>query len=754
MRKHKRLQYFSIITLLTLLLTTTTFYCFHNTFASTTNSSQNTSETNSDYENALKSTPKGLKWANSDFMKAEFPGNQAEIVPSKNPNNLDTSVIKMTNSTYQVGGIWGNQDNNNYFDISHEQIASMWLYFGNTGDTPGDGMAFVLHNDPRGLKTIAWDNGKGRAVNGQSLGVWGADWDWSQKDSRVLAKSAIQNSWALEFDTYVNKLNTFDTISGEGVSFDAAYSDSNQHIAYSYPGSAGTYIISPPLFGEYTKYYYLLKHQGMIKNVDIVNSTWHHVTIKWTPSSTTKDGIPVSGSLNYKFNDKNPNGTPNNGSDMKENTAQIDTSYFNLKPQHTILYWGFTGSTGKYFENNLVVFESIPSFVDAEAKAAIYDDSQNSREITENDSEVEPNDDIRYNYSLNYKGWSKNWNHINAMMDVPKNVHFTSGTVTYPDSPINKKPRPIPQEVFDKANSDNKLNYTLTEQLDSNSRNAVIELQGKTEKTAPTQLTVPSAHASFQGDNLITDTDSVSFHIRQRLLTLESDSPHIIKLKASEDAIISGQLNYIGSGTPDFQSMIVHYKLNKQSYSVSGKIDKSGKVSFSINHQDLSKINSLEFYVTDTDNVTNTNIITRKIQVGGLLSFGKIQDNLAFQSTNGSFNNKTIQRSGNWQINVVDSREKGSYWNVQAKASDLIINNKNKLKGHLFYRNSKGKETPLDNNVSVASHIKDIDDPQTKNITDSWTTNTGILLDLNSNNQAGKYTGKIEWTLSDTLQNT
>ncbi|CAJ1176422.1 hypothetical protein CPEBRM1_ABPJDJAI_00040 [Companilactobacillus paralimentarius] len=124
----------------------------------------------SDYEHALATTPKGLNWDNNNFVIAKFPpkpanapidspsgkkysyDNNATIVRSKNPATKDTSVISLTNGTYQVGAVWSNFEKGNYFDLSHEQIASMWIYFGNTGgEVPGDGMAFVLQN---GLKSI------------------------------------------------------------------------------------------------------------------------------------------------------------------------------------------------------------------------------------------------------------------------------------------------------------------------------------------------------------------------------------------------------------------------------------------------------------------------------------------------------------------------------------------------------------------------------------------------------------------------
>ncbi|KAE9559176.1 lectin-like domain-containing protein, partial [Companilactobacillus bobalius] len=128
----------------------------------------------SDYDHALATTPKGLNWDNNNFVIAKFPpkpanapatsptgkkysyDNNASIVQSTNPATKGTSVISLTNGTYQVGAVWSNFEKDNYFDLSHEQVASMWIYFGNTGgEAPGDGMAFVLQNDKRKENAIA-----------------------------------------------------------------------------------------------------------------------------------------------------------------------------------------------------------------------------------------------------------------------------------------------------------------------------------------------------------------------------------------------------------------------------------------------------------------------------------------------------------------------------------------------------------------------------------------------------------------------
>ncbi|HIY93171.1 lectin-like domain-containing protein [Companilactobacillus sp. HBUAS56275] len=733
---------------------------------------------NADYEYALSHTPKGLNWDNNAFVVADFQKaaekrlgrpvivpsnnmfnssttNNAQITQSTNPDTKGTSVIKMTNGTYQTGAVWSNRNADNYFDIRHPQKASMWLYFGpdtNPNKDPsklvGDGMAFVLQNDNNAENSIAL-SADGIPVNGQALGVWGADWDHGDHSSVAkTTKTAIQNSWALEFDTFVNREKPNSSGTGEGVSFDldvsGGSSNSNRHIAGNYPALETTYINDMSNFPRYIT----MNHGNNYKiRPHLVDGQWHHVTITWTPKSDTDHS---QGTITYAYNDKNPSTGAPITNDVVQTSFNIDTKNFGLTGDNTKLYWGFTGSTGRYSENNLLVFESIPSFVDAEATPAIYDDSQGGSEITESNNTVDPNSDIRYTYTLNYKGWTKNWDKINAKINVPTHIKFTSGTITYPDS-LDNKPHQIDPNVFNNS----ELKFQLPDKLTPNSRTAIIELHGKTEKNASETLTVPSAHASFEGDNLITDANTIPFKIRSRKLNLDSDSPNIIKVKENEDVNIPAQVTYAGSNNnPYYQNLTVHQKLNNSSTEMQNIVDSSGKFNLPISSDSLEKINTVSFYVTDQDGNTS-NTITRQITVGGNLAFDYVQNIVSFKPINGSFTDEILPRLGKWQINVVDSREKGSRWSVQAQADDLVSTDKdkNKLLGNLFYRDANGKNHSIKNGFSVATHTKDTDDTQIKNIADSWTTDSGILLAINKGNKAGIYTSTISWSLIDSIDN-
>lgn len=752
-----------------------------------------------DYQNALDTVPKGLKWSDDDFKKAGFEGNSATIVNSNNPESPDTSVIKVTNGLYQVGGIWSNANNYNYFDIDHDQTASMWLYFGHDKATggdgmyPGDGMAFVIQNDPRTTDAHSTgtitnkDKSTTKVVpgNGETLGVWGTDWDTKETEPTNIAKNAIQNSVAIEFDTFMDRMTNFNDISGEGVSFDVGtYGQKDtHHIAANYPGEASTYIhhsvtdptktVTDPTKKvqntetnttkaidtakatdstkeDGTKNYFSLLHLAYTSNINLVDSKWHHLTIHWTKATYNQVSGKMMGKLTYYYDDKNPDGTATNTS--KVSTMGVDISKFNTTDGK--LHWGFTGATGRYTENNLIAFESLPSFVDAEAQTTIHNDTAN-KEVPA-DGHVDTQDKITYNYDLKYIGWTRTWSDIKAKMQIPANMTFSSGEVTY----ANGLSETIPSSAFSDPQY---INYTLQQHLDKDNRTAKISLHGQAAKTSTNQLTVPTAHAHFDGDNLITDTDTTSFIIDPRSITLKSSTPDIIKINKNDSVDIPAQVDYLGneSTKPDYTKMTVYQKINDQDYvPLTTPIAADGSFTLHLDNSQLNESSTpISFYVKDPDDsVGQTNTLSRMIQIGGTVAFGEVSNKVSFKNIYWTSRNQLVPRLDKWNINVIDSRDKGSSWSVQAQASNLINTNKqHTLYGNLVYReNPDSQAIDLTNNVHIASHTKNSDNIETNNIASQWTDQSGILLALNNSNQtsrSGNYTGTINWTLLDSIDN-
>ena len=105
--------------------------------------------------------------------------------------------------------------------------------------------------------------------------------------------------------------------------------------------------------------YVVMQHQGTIQNNSyglLSNGKWHHVTLNWDATAKT---------MTYDYDDKNPS-TGNAQTPVGTKTVAIDTT--KIDPNNTgYVRWGFTGSTGTNWENNLVVFEQVPGVVNSSA---------------------------------------------------------------------------------------------------------------------------------------------------------------------------------------------------------------------------------------------------------------------------------------------------------------------------------------------------------------------------------------------------
>ena len=128
-------------------------------------------------EASLATAPSGLNQLDKLFtLPAAFNSgvtNSASIANVTNASSPNTQAIQVINGKKQMGGFWSNDANR--FDINKDATFKMWLYLGSSTSTSkaGDGMAFVLQNDPNG--TTASAKVSSSSIIGETLGVWGVD---------------------------------------------------------------------------------------------------------------------------------------------------------------------------------------------------------------------------------------------------------------------------------------------------------------------------------------------------------------------------------------------------------------------------------------------------------------------------------------------------------------------------------------------------------------------------------------------------
>ena len=180
-------------------------------------------------------------------------------------------------SAWQATAMWSNFK----LDLSQSWTASYDLYFGNN-DAGADGIAFVMHNDPRGLAAIG-DNGAGMSY--ASTGG---------------PNGAISPSVDVEFDTYSNT-------AGPNMN-DPAY----DHAAIHLNGNANeASAVAGPV-------------AAVAGPGNIEDGNWHRVVITWNKAANT---------LSVGFD----------GASILTYTNDIINNVFGGS---TCVFWGFTSGTG------------------------------------------------------------------------------------------------------------------------------------------------------------------------------------------------------------------------------------------------------------------------------------------------------------------------------------------------------------------------------------------------------------------------
>lgn len=697
-----------------------------------------------DLQAGLGSAPTNLGLASNMFTIPNLAAiygnkNMAALVNERGGYTGTPVAIKMTMGGSENGVIWSNVEGGNYIDINQPQTMSMWLYFGPSkhkdGSVLGDGIAFVVQNSPEGSNAVAH---KGNDIGkGETLGVWGIDNDTTNSSSAVLAQSAIQNSWALEFDTLVDN----DLTPGGAAGFDLGLS--GQHIADGFPGEASMY--------QHHNGYFTMNHSHL-QPATLTDGNWHHLTVSWDP--TTYE-------MKYKFNDKNRDGTDTTNPIIGEN-KDFNASHFGghsaLNAAGGHLRWGFTATTGSNYEPAAVAFESIPSLVDGDVTSEINDKTQN-KTLKENDS-VNSQDDLALNYKLTYNSGRDDWQKIVANMILPNNIDYSwhdgestdgsVGKITYSDGTSELI---YPSEIAKNTAGQMALTRTLTKDLSASLKTATITINGRANNVT-TETKVPSVHSNFDGATLIKGVDTTPFVIKKsKPINLKLDQTNI-SVTSNKDANITGTVSYTDpTNVVDNSKVNVYATLNGTALDkfTLNSSDPAGKLNFNIPASKITQpINTLKVYVEDSDGNTSTTSTVVITKTGGL---DLKVDDYSFGNLNDPAPSMLIPRRGPWNIIVDDTRQQGTTpWKLSAK-TDGLFDGTTKFDGDVIYKNSSGQITNINNDSSalIATGLKTQEGEQLTNVGTSWNDAEGIMLKTNGVNLAGQYQGKMTWVLSDTV---
>ncbi|MFC6261364.1 WxL domain-containing protein [Levilactobacillus fujinensis] len=715
-----------------------------------------------DLASAKASMPQGLpieQYFNVPSFNNATMTNSADVTPL---NSNNTQAVQLTNDVGQLGTIWAKKDDF-YFDLNQKQKASMWMYFGNGAvGKMGDGMAFVIQNQGANATSVDKD---GNPRGQETMGVWGFPDDVSNYYPTLVGAQAIQKSWALEFDTFPNTSSSVTVDQAKAAtSFDLGTGNQNtsgndavitgkQHIAAAYPAATGqgaTYYRKLTKYDSVT-YFTKMNHNGPIANSGswLTNGAWHHLTVQYTPP-TTSGG---KGDVVYTINDKDPNTGEATTSDVQQsNHYELDPTTVDDGTGHA--YWGFTGSTGAYAENNLVVFEQIPGLVDADASTSIHNQADNS--AVTNGQIIMGGSRLRLDYNLTYNSGRSEWQ-PKAKISMPSGFVPKSGVVTYANGTT---------QTIDlaSAQSAQELNFALSEALDNKNKTADITIYGRQDNPTSSTATISGTTSKFVGTYGVATADMVPYTVYKattqfRIGWLAGESYDSIMTEPNQDVTVKGQFKLSGSpitsGGFTLQGSLNGLPIDDMTIdpsSVSGNTTSgyTGTFSYTVPAAKLQHgKNELLLHLLSYDGYTTDDLIS-DITVSGPLAFGNVDDNVSYTADlTGS--HMLVPRDGPWQINVDDQRGTGSSWQLTAQMSaPLQASNLPATTMNLVYKSS-ADATPvvLGSSTEVVAKRTTTSDDDSFNATSQWSDDSGLLLDVSSGAVAGTYTGTIQWGLEN-----
>ncbi|RRK10252.1 cell surface protein [Lactiplantibacillus garii] len=651
--------------------------------------------------------------------------NSSKIVDVTNSSSPNTQAIDVIDGKKQVGGFWSNDANR--LDLNQDTTIKMWLYLG-ASKTVGDGMAFVLQNDPSGTNAAAQI--KSGSIIGETLGTWGVDTNNKEQDPQAIASTAIQNSWALEFDTYVNKSTSYSD-AGKGDAFDKG--NKTQHVATGYPGAASQYnsesVRSIDLTGIIlsTRYYFSQNHDNLKTDLSLANGNWHHLVLQWDAAAKT---------MTYTFDDVNPDGSET-GAGFTNSTV-IDTSQFNSADG--LVRWGVMGATGSNTTTNMVVIESIPNTVNAKADVKVTDTTKN-KTVTAG-SKVKAKHKLQYDYTLTYEGGRLDWDNVEAQLKLPENVTFSGAVIKYADG--------TEQTVDAPEEGAKTVTYQLEKALSEANATATITLTGTADNVKINSNTTTTT-STFKNKEFETTADAPDY-------TITVDQPislYILKtnytVAKGDDVKVSGLVIAEDSEQLKNSSITIHPTLNGQEldeFQMSDD-DESGYFSLTIKADQLNVgKNGLVLWASDMDDNESPEGSTTITVQSGELGFKTVAGTSTFKPITLDGKAQTTTRADDWAVVVSDERGKGSGWQLQASVGDFTTADGKKLPGQLLFKQDS-KTTVLNGEGTQIDSHQTTSDTDEYNVTKDWGSDSGMFYKTNAAATPGAYSGKITWTLNN-----
>lgn len=134
----------------------------------------------------------------------------------------------------------------------------------------------------------------------------------------------------------------------------------------------------------------------------------------------------------------------------------------------------------------------------------------------------------------------------------------------------------------------------------------------------------------------------------------------------------------------------------------------------------------------------------------GELKLSEVSKNVSFANTTLNGEAKEVQRQGEMQVEVEDTRHDLKEWRVTVANPDgLKDEHGDSLKGKMIYKQAGNLQTIAETPVVVATHKMEKSADEKYDVSENWQNDSGILLEVAPDAAAGKYQGTLTWTLSD-----
>ncbi|MGF2030319.1 SpaH/EbpB family LPXTG-anchored major pilin [Lactococcus lactis] len=326
----------------------------------------------------------------------------------------DSSVAVITrDAPWQAGVMWS--QGSNKINLAEPFHMISYVYLGSRGQAEknvdgnkrggGDGITFTIHNDNKNPEANTSGSINNTGVNaygalGNGLGVYGSNFSAntaSSSNNMAYMTQGVTNGIALEFDTFYNDNNTTQHSDNDLWQFVGKEKEGSSkanlgHIGINYlnnlqynRANENGKTFSTDTYSDKT----MIKHSDMlsvgwdgnVKGLDpvygwqvtgatatqkLADDKWHRLEVKWEPTT------PTTGKLTYKIYRQGYKGPPRqltsmtpteeyDGNSTIDKTVDINVkTVFNVSNINNTVYWGFSGSTGYYQNNQAVQMLQLP----------------------------------------------------------------------------------------------------------------------------------------------------------------------------------------------------------------------------------------------------------------------------------------------------------------------------------------------------------------------------------------------------------